>query len=739
MPLLRSFLASTALVFWVSACNPIENPNNGDVPEQADARVDDDEFVCDVVADDDGDCIPNGAEGCELPTPPDRDADSFPDYQDSDSDGDGLNDGIEVGSNCQTPRDTDGDGLPDYLDADSDNDGALDRYEDRNGDGIIGSCTSICQTNDDCIAENGEACSRPPFASVGTCVSFLCSEGESDPYNADTDGDGIQDGLEGTYICNPQSELNPDGLKKIKYTDSSDTIYPNANWRVALEIDAVESTPNISNPGAFDSTHTFDLTDPDQEVAGFLVSRSGNFASALDESRDAIRLLGSLFQVSAVTTRASGSPLTSLDGFDTVVNTTLDVTTTAPIDVAELRGYMLSGLLERSPFDVALPPVGWQGEAATQFTVVYQTIYRVETAQTIYTGAVTRRAAYDDRTRATAIHAGDMANGTGNSISNNDEAIECEQFFADQQATADIIWVIDESGSMTDERAALATAANQFFEQALIAGLDFRMGVTDMNNTGPGGQPGIFASREAGGTGDRWLLPTELAEFNANIQDPSGPDFADGGAEHGLTQGKAAISRHTPRNPADPQTVREDSQLVVFYVTDERPDELEDLGIMSDFNDAMPTTEQFAMINAAMAPYIQQFSDNRAVAQVIGEPLPYGSAGCASEHAYGYYELVAATGGQIGDICQIDFTATVSAIIDAIVGQASPIVLEYFPISTSIAVVRDSLIVPRRRETGWDYRGDANSIVFFNMPIDPTDPSEIVISYRRWDEQRPVD
>lgn len=739
MPLLRSSFFIAALALWATACNPIANPNNGDVPMLADAGTDGAAFMCDPVADDDGDCIPNGAEGCELDPPPDRDADGFADFSDSDSDGDGLNDGIEVGSSCQEPRDTDGDGLPDYLDADSDNDGALDRYEDRDGNGQIGSCSSLCQSDDDCIANLGEVCSQAPFDSVGVCVSFSCSEGESDPYNADTDGDGIQDGLEGTFICNPQSELNPDGLKKIKYVDSTDTQYVNANWRVALEVDSVETAPNIGSPGPFDSAHTFDLTEPEQEVAGFLVSRAGNFASALDESRDAIRLISSLFQVTQVTTRASGSPVESLDGFDSVVNTTLDVTTSAPIDVAELRGYMLAGLLERSPFDVALPPVGWQGEAAQQFTVVYQTIYRVENAQTIYTGAVVRRAAYDDRSRATGIHAGDMGNGTGNSISLNDETVECEQFFADQQATADIIWVIDESGSMNDERQALGTAANQFFEEALIAGLDFRMGVTDMNNTGPGGQPGIFASRQPGGTGDRWLLPNELAEFNANIQDPSGPDFADGGAEHGLTQGQAAITRHTPRNPMDPQMVREEAQLVVFYVTDERPDELEDLGILSDFNDVEPSLEQFNMINMAMAPYIQQFADNRAVANVISDPLPYGSVGCASEHAYGYYELVAATGGQIGDICQIDFSATVSAIIDSIVGQASPIVLEYFPISASIAVVRDSLIVPRRRQTGWDYRGDANSIVFFNMPIDPTDPAEIVISYRRWDEQRPVD
>ncbi|MEE2828009.1 MAG: Na+/H+ antiporter NhaC family protein [Myxococcota bacterium] len=45
--------------------------------------------------------------------PPDTDRDGTPDYLDSDSDGDGLDDGLE------RPGDSDGDGVPDRLDADS--------------------------------------------------------------------------------------------------------------------------------------------------------------------------------------------------------------------------------------------------------------------------------------------------------------------------------------------------------------------------------------------------------------------------------------------------------------------------------------------------------------------------------------------------------------------------------------------------------------------------------------------
>ena len=99
-----------------------------------------------------------------------------------------------------------------------------------------------------------------------------------------------------------------------------------------------------------------------------------------------------------------------------------------------------------------------------------------------------------------------IASGTGVTVSGNGEAIECEPYVGAQEAKADIIWIVDESGSVNDDRQRIVDNASVFFDKAIAAGLDFRIGVSDMNDTGPGGQPGIFATRQSGGTGDRWLL-----------------------------------------------------------------------------------------------------------------------------------------------------------------------------------------------------------------------------------------
>jgi gliding motility-associated-like protein len=88
--------------------------------------------------DSDGDGAPDYIEGLTK----DTDNDGKKDYLDDDSDGDGINDKIELGiaDPCyDQPLDTDGDGIPDYLDTDSDNDGVSDKEEgtgDCDNDGI---------------------------------------------------------------------------------------------------------------------------------------------------------------------------------------------------------------------------------------------------------------------------------------------------------------------------------------------------------------------------------------------------------------------------------------------------------------------------------------------------------------------------------------------------------------------------------------------------------------------------
>jgi hypothetical protein len=648
----------------------------------------------------------------------------------SDADGDGLSNELE-GCLNSPEDDHDGDGVPDWMDPDSDNDGVNDGLEDRNGDGNIGNCLDTCAGPADCGA--GEWCS------TGQCVSFVCADGETDPYSADTDGDGLLDGVEATFICNPRSEDNPNGLKPFKTVNSASAItYSTPDWQVALEPEAFEGLVTITAAEAQDSAFLFDLTDPAIELAGFIVTRAATPAdsSAVRAAQGAIEDLrpGALTGVTQQAVRSSGVRRNSLDGYDSVLGTTLGLTT-GLTDVTALRALVVTKLSGHAPAEVMFPPVGWTGASENQYIVVFQTMLRPELSQIVHMGAVVRLEAYDDRSVPTGYHADDLANGTALARSENGTTVECEQFLTDQNPKADIIWVLDESGSMSDDLANVATNSTTLFNYASTAGLDFRMGVTDMSPA----INGMFASRMTGtSTGDRWLLPTELTTFQANIQDPSGPDF--GFDEYGLTMAQAAITRHTPRDAADAAKVRPDAELVVILVSDEHPQELENADIFPEGDPAPATPDQLSDTITEIKPMLDVYEEHdiHLHAIVVPEPWPACSGG-GGEIGYGYIDAVNWFGGLVGSLCQPDLGATMQAIIDDVLGDASPIVLEWVPISATISVARDGVIIPRSRENGWDFAPAANSIVFHGLPFTAGVASEIVVSYQRWSEQVPIE
>lgn len=686
---------------------------------------------CDPAADDDGDCIANGIEGCQQMPPRDSDGDGSPDYVDGDADADKLPDEKEAAT-CDDPRDTDGDGVPDFQDDDSDNDGVQDTYEDRNGDGVIGSCTLQCTNASQCPPD--AYCSKPlDGVGLGSCISLECSDGETDPHNPDSDGDGVKDNVEGTSICNPTSATNPFGLKPIKYIDSVMTAYPMSNWRLAMDVKAVEGVPSIANPTLLNAAYTVDMIEPNAQVAGFLASRSAGANSAVSEIGALLLNLETAPFISSISVRGSGNNTTSLDGFETVLGATIELTTSTQLDVTKVREIVTAAALARPLADVTFPNPGWVGTGDTKFILAVQSIRRAEQVQTLFVGGVARAVSADDPTRKTSFHLNDISNGTAVALSGNGEAIECEQYVISRQAKADIIWVVDESGSTSNLRTNIANNATLFFNKAVAAGLDFRIAVTDMNDA----SAGIFATRQAGGTGDRWLLPSEQMEFQNAINDPSGPDAADGGTEDGLTQMRAAMMRHLPRSNSDPQMIREDAKLVIIIVTDEKAQEVKDAGILGEGNN-QPTAAEQMQIDALVAPYVTELNANDVTVHLIGEPLPFGPA-CGTEHTYGYYEVVNATGGQMGDICQADLGATLDTLIEDIISGSSPLTLAKIPISTSVSVSRDTVPLTRSRQSGFDYRGATNAISFYNQLFSPAMPSEITISYRRWAEQGPIE
>ena len=107
------------------------------------------------------------------------------DANDADTDGDGTSDGAEVGPNVNSPVDTDGDGVINALESsivDTDGDGVTNQLDPANTNPCVPNANSAA-----CLAadSDGDGLTNAQEDALGTSRS-----------NADTDGDGTNDGAE---------------------------------------------------------------------------------------------------------------------------------------------------------------------------------------------------------------------------------------------------------------------------------------------------------------------------------------------------------------------------------------------------------------------------------------------------------------------------------------------------------------------------------------------------------------
>jgi hypothetical protein len=728
----------------------------------------------DPTADEDGDGIPNGDEGCLYQR--DTDGDKIPDWQDFDSDEDGIYDSIEKGEKtsdgkCQGasapkdgwPCDSDGDGVPDYLDVDSDGDGLLDKEEDANGDGLLGCCLVKCnqpgtkQTNDCTLTDDG--CGSGQTCESGTCtpaVHFKCSNGETDPTRKDTFGDGTLDNERGTFICRDATEDRPQGRKPIQLRQNA-----TGDWHVALEKTAMYGELNIANAGPKEAAGAIDEKDTSAEVAGFVISRDTDKANVQDELTQILQAINTKVPGGSgtVSQRASGTQVKSHDLFDSIQGTILDLSLSTASNVSTVRNELIGTLMNKQMAELGNLPSPY-GSSHTEFVIRFVSVkrfefkkdaqgnlvtdadgYPVDSGDTnqwrlVVMGAVSSKNNYQDPNRVTGFIVDDLSNGTALARSGDKVFNECDVGTISSLPVADIIWVVDESGSMSDNRDDIVNNANNFFSRALSSGLDFRMGVTNVcSPTGSySAQVGKFCSKvstnnqDDGGV-DRFLLPSEQTIFSSCIKNPPGYE---GGSEYGLVNAKEAVKKHLPRAATAPDKIRGDAKLVIIVATDEVPQSLSSTLGYSSYDTCTLDSALQTKVNTAVQPYLDLFTgatdpEAAAMFHVIGGVC---NNSCGADIAHGYKELAQNLGGQIGDVCQKDLGNTLQVIIDSIVAGASPLKLEYVPISSSLAVAMDGTEIQRSRTNGFDYRSSANSLVFINVKYKKG--SEVIASYKRW-------
>lgn len=166
----------------------------------------------------DGDGVPDRVEAVEWgthPFSPDTDADGIPDGVEGmeDPDGDGVgnaldddSDGDSISDFTETAADTDNDGIPNYLDLDADGDTVPDAIEQA----VWGTDPFNPDTDEDGIRDDVEG------------NADADGDGRPNARDIDSDGDGIQDAIEGA------DDYDGDGTANFLDTDSDGDGIPDA-------------------------------------------------------------------------------------------------------------------------------------------------------------------------------------------------------------------------------------------------------------------------------------------------------------------------------------------------------------------------------------------------------------------------------------------------------------------------------------------------------------------------------
>jgi hypothetical protein len=269
----------------------------------------------------------------------------------------------------------------------------------------------------------------------------------------------------------------------------------------------------------------------------------------------------------------------------------------------------------------------------------------------------------------------------------------------------DILWVIDDSGSMVNERRRLVGNFNRFVQELVALRVDFQMGVISIVSNDGGrlrGMPAIITNR----------TPEPRAVFERNTTFMANRSRW----EQGLRMAQFALSPPLI-SPAQPNAgfLRPNAALAVIVVTNED-------------DSSFGPSEYYGRVFRGLKG---KGNENLVSFSVIGGPVPNGCVppgeaqlyGSLAEASFRYTEVATRTGGIVGSICDASFEQTLVRIAQALntLKRVFPMTLPPIVSSIRVTVVdgASSAVIPQDDVTGWQYRVDTNSVVFLGTYVPP--------------------
>ena len=257
--------------------------------------------------------------------------------------------------------------------------------------------------------------------------------------------------------------------------------------------------------------------------------------------------------------------------------------------------------------------------------------------------------------------------------------------------TVDVLFVVDNSGSMAEEQANLGANFGAFLTYAESTGVDYQIAVTttDVDVLGARGH----FSRQGGSSIITPRTPDAARVFLGNTNVGTNGSSS----EQGLEAAFLALSEPLI-STSNRSFVRPDASLAVIVVSDEE-----------DQSSRTPAFYESFFWNIKGLHNRSQFSFSAIVVPSANDPL-CGSFGPSPGARY--IEVAQATGGVVESICTANWGATLQNIGLGTFGLRSRFTLAAQAIPTSIVVTVDGVPMSSGGGAQWTYDPATNSVAF---------------------------
>lgn len=288
----------------------------------------------------------------------------------------------------------------------------------------------------------------------------------------------------------------------------------------------------------------------------------------------------------------------------------------------------------------------------------------------------------------------------------------------------DILWVIDNSGSMLTKQQNLASGFNSFSSVFVNKGFDFHMAIvtsdtratTDTVTWPVGGQAGLFQGVPTVITGS---TPNFAATFQANVV------VGQGGYSGAKELDAIQMALSDPNlSGSNSGFIRNEAHLAIIELSD------------ADDSDSTATTASTLSFLQGLKPdkydvISRTYKKNFTVSAVGVDSLT--DPDCAGllpliEVATKFKSLVSSTSGSFASICKADFSDGLSSISQRIAEAITEIPLARTPDTSTLQITFNGVSVPNDGTNGYTYVSSGNKIVFHGTWI-PQDNTSISINY----------